>query len=361
MKKPLPLPHLIWPRRSFIKKSAIGALAMTLPKIDLPFFKREKMGIVIHAYGKRWQRQLMNDKYPPFQNNIDFLTHCHGLGAGGVQIGVSGWNKDMARQVKATAETLGMFVEGSIGMPRKEADVEKFIKEIKDGKKAGIKVFRTVSLGPRRYEALKSKSEFEEFLTNAYQGLKWVRPILERERVELAIENHKDWRMEELLKALKHFNSEYIGVTLDFGNSIALMEDPMETLEALAPFTFSTHIKDMGLEEGTEGFLMSEVPLGQGILDLPKMVKICRSYRENMRFNLEMITRDPLVIPCLNQQFWSTMPETKASQLAGILRLVKSNHQKLPRVSQLDTEDLLATEENNIIQSLAYAGNNLNL
>jgi sugar phosphate isomerase/epimerase len=361
MNNPIYLKNSSHSRRTFIKKSAIGALALSLPTMDLPVSKKEKMGIVIHAYGKRWQKQLMNENFPPFQNNIDFLVHCHSLGAGGVQIGVSGWDKDMARQVRGKAETLGMFVEGSIAMPKKESDLEKFSKEIKDGKEAGISVFRTVSLGPRRYEALKSQSEFEEFLKIAYQGMKWVKPILENENVELAIENHKDWRTEELLAALKHFDSEHLGVTLDFGNSIALMEEPMETLEALAPFTFSAHIKDMALEEAPEGFLMSEVPLGQGILDLPKMVKVCRSKRENMRFNLEMITRNPLTIPCLEQQFWSTMPGTKASELAGILSMVKAKQQKLPRVSQLDTEGLLAAEENNIIQSLAYAGKNLNL
>jgi 3-oxoisoapionate decarboxylase len=353
--------NTLLPRRSFIKKSAIGALAMTLPKMDPPYIKREKMGIVIHAYGKRWQRQLVNEKYPPFQNVLDFLVHCHGLGAGGVQIGVSGWENDMAKQLRRKAETLDMFLEGSIAMPKKEPDLDKFIKEIRDGKEAGIKVFRTVSLGPRRYEALNSRSEFEEFLKIAYKGLKWVKPILEKENVELAIENHKDWRTEELLKALNHFGSEHIGVTLDFGNSIALMEDPLETLGALAPFTFSTHIKDMALQESPEGFLMAEVPLGQGVLDLPKMVKVCRSYRKNMRFNLEMITRDPLIIPCLEKQFWSTMPDTKASELAGILSMVKAKHRELPRVSPLDTEELLAAEENNIIQSLAYAGKNLNL
>ncbi len=361
MTKPYSQKKPLFTRRTFIKKSAIGALALGLPEVDIRFPEKEKMGIVIHAYGKRWQQQLMNEKYPPFQNNIDFLVHCHSLGAGGVQIGVSGWDKEMAKLVRGKAEALGMFVEGSIGMPRKEADINKFKKEIKDGKEAGIKVFRTVSLGPRRYEALKSKAEFDEFIKNAYQGLKWVKPILEKEKVQLAIENHKDWRVEELLKALEHFDSEHIGVTLDFGNSISLMEDPMETLEALAPFTFSTHIKDMALEEAPEGFLMSEVPLGQGILDLPKMVKVCRSYRENMRFNLEMITRDPLLIPCLNQEFWSTMPDTKANELAGVLRLVKNHHRDLPRVAHLSTEDLLATEEENIIQSLAYAGKNLYL
>ncbi len=361
MQQPIDFDHPRLPRREFLKKASLGALALSVSPIDAIPTKKEKMGIVIHAYGKRWQQQLNNEKFPPFRNAIDFLVHCHSIGAGGVQISVSGWDGEMAKKLRKTSEELDMFVEGSIGIPRKEGDLEKFKKEIQDGKAAGIKVFRTVSLGPRRYEALRSKEEFEEFLNNAHQALDWVVPILEKEKVKLAIENHKDWRTEELLTALRSRDSEVLGVTLDFGNSIALMEDPMETLEALAPYTYSTHIKDMAVEESPEGFLMSEVPLGQGILDLPKMVAVCRAHKPNMRFNLEMITRDPLLIPCLTPEFWATMPTVKAQEMAAVLRMVKVNQSSLPKVSELDTEGLLAAEENNIIQSLAYASKNLNL
>ena len=38
----------------------------------------------------------------------------------------------------------------------------------------------------------------------------------------------------------------------------------MEVVEALAPRAFTTHFKDMALEEYEQGFLLSEVPLGTG-------------------------------------------------------------------------------------------------
>jgi hypothetical protein len=123
--------------------------------------------------------------------------------------------------------------------------------------------------------------------------------VLRKHKVKLAVENHKDWRAPELAAVLGELSTEWVGVTLDFGNSIALLEDPMEVVRTLVPFVLSTHVKDMAVEEYPEGFRLSEVPLGQGILDLPQIVALCRKHNPNVAFSLEMITRDPLEIPCL--------------------------------------------------------------
>src|SRR6266436_1169639 len=96
------------------------------------------------------------------------------------------------------------------------------------------------------------------------------------------------------ISILKRVNCDQVGVCVDTGNSIALLEDPMEVVEALAPWAFSTHVKDMGIGEYPEGFLLAEVPLGTGMLDLPRMVGILRKAHPEVRFILEMITRDPL-------------------------------------------------------------------
>src|SRR5690606_8573612 len=141
------------------------------------------------------------------------------------------------------------------------------------------------------------------------------------------------------------------------GNNIALIEDPMEVVHALAPYTITTHVKDMGVREYEDGFLLSEVPLGAGILDLGAMFDICRKNKADIHFNLEMITRDPLKIPCFQNSFWETLPSARASELARILHLVTQNPfpSGLPVVSTLSNDQRLATEEQNIITSLSYS------
>ncbi len=93
----------------------------------------------------------------------------------------------------------------------------------------------------------------------------------------------------------------------------------MDVIEALAPRSFTTHFKDMGLDEYREGFLLAEVPLGSGVLDLPRAVRILRAARPEIRFNIEMITRDPLRVPCLAQKYWATFPDLPGRHLARTL------------------------------------------
>ena len=43
------------------------------------------------------------------------------------------------------------------------------------------------------------------------------------------IENHKGWRSAEQAAWTETVGSEWVGVHFDFGNNVALCEDPMET------------------------------------------------------------------------------------------------------------------------------------
>jgi sugar phosphate isomerase/epimerase len=105
---------------------------------------------------------------------------------------------------------------------------------------------------------------------------------------------------------------------------LALLENPTHTVESLAPFARTVHLKDIGVEESADGFRMAEVPLGQGILDQKSMVATVRKASPNARFHLEMIPRDPLEIPCLGEKYWATLGRVNGRDLARTLRLVKA-------------------------------------
>ena len=349
-------------RRQFLQKASAATLALSFPFAPSPF-KETRMGVVVHSYWSRWNSKVESKKYPGFSNAIDLLEHCHELGAGGLQVGVSNWTTDFAKKVRDRREKLGLYLEGSISLPGKKEDVSRFEQEVINAKEAGAQVLRTVASAGRRYEILHSSKDFQEAQNNALASLQLAEPVLSKHKVKLAVENHKDWLSKEFVSMLQEVKSEWVGVTLDFGNSIALLEDPMEVVQTLMPYLFSTHVKDMGVEEYADGFLLSEVPLGTGILDLPRIVAMCKQQNADVNFSLEMITRDPLEIPCLKNDYWATFGGVPGTELARTLRMVRQHKFKngLPRVSQLSAEDRLAVEEQNIIACLAYGKDNLGL
>ena len=133
---------------------------------------------------------------------------------------------------------------------------------------------------------------------------------------------------------------------------MSLLEDPLETVRAFAPFENAVHLKDMGLESYANGFLLAEVPFGAGCLDLEAIVDTIRAARPKVRFTLEMITRDRLEIPCLEQRYWVTMIGVPGSDLGRSLATVRDHGKSLPKIEQLPAEERLRIEEENNLPCL---------
>src|SRR5262249_5680873 len=127
----------------------------------------------------------------------------------------------------------------------------------------------------------------------------------------------------------------------------------------LAKHAFSVHLKDMGVEEYTDGFLLSEVPLGAGMLDLKGMIAVLRKANPKVRLNLEMITRDPLKIPCLTEKYWATLGKVPGRDLGRMLALVRRHAKKLPRITALTAAKQVEAEEEHVRRSFEYAGKEL--
>ncbi|MEM7367740.1 MAG: TIM barrel protein [Bacteroidota bacterium] len=351
-------------RRTFLQQSSALTAAMVMPTFPSKAKRRSrKMGVSVASYAIRWRSRDDSKTYPGFANALELLEHCHHLGAGGVQVGVRNWTEDFAGKIRDKREALDLYLEGQISLPKTEQEADSFETEVKRAKEAGAKILRTVCLSGRRYESFPTLESFQSFKRSSIQSLEWTETIMARHHMKLAVENHKDWRVPELLEILKHLDSEWIGVTLDTGNNISLLEDPMAVVEALAPYTMTTHFKDMAFEEYEEGFLLSEVPLGQGVLDLNRVIDLCLEANPEVTFNLEMITRDPLKIPCLKDSYWETFEDLPGQDLAHTLKAVRQfdSPHAMPDVSNKSSDEKLAFEEQNVKKSFQFAQESLGL
>lgn len=324
-----------------------------------------RLGVCTDSYALRG-RAARSAGEAPFAEPLRFLEYCHNLGAGGVQMGMGKRDDAYAAQLRRQAEQWGMFVEVTSSLPKEQSDLERFEAEVVTAKNAGAAVIRVVlpSKGSgRRYEAFKSAEEFRQTRDRGRKMLELAEPVVARHHIRLALENHKDERIPEKLETIKGIASEYVGICVDAGNDIAFLEDPLEVVDAYAPWAFSVHLKDMAVREYEDGFLLAEVPLGEGVLDLPKMVQVLRSRHPEAHFNLEMMTRDPLKVPCLTEGYWAAMGDIPGSYLARTLKMVRTQSvtPPLPQVSQLPVADQYTLEDANVKKCLAYAKEHLGL
>jgi sugar phosphate isomerase/epimerase len=255
-----------------------------------------------------------------------------------------------------------MFVEGICALPRDRADLDRFEAELLTARRAGAGVVRVVMLPGRRYERFSSREEYLEWTARGVASLELAAKAAARRGVRLALENHKDQRVEERLEVLARVDAAHVGACVDTGNSFALLEDPVEVVRAFASRAFSVHLKDQAVREHENGFLFADAALGDGFLDLEEMVRILRGARPDVRFSLETITRDPLEVPCLTEGYWASFGDVPAADLARTLRLVRTHAATgLLSVSGLSLEAQVRLEEDVVTRSLAFARDRLDL
>jgi len=299
---------------------------------------------------------------PHTKSAYDFLEYCRSLGAGGVQVGLDSLDPAYLDKVKRRAAELGMYFEAIVRLPE-NGSADEFERHVAAAKQAGAGCLRSACLSGRRYENFTSLDQWKKFVIDSHERIGLAVPVLEKYKVPLGLENHKDWTADEMVALIQRHNSEFLGVCLDTGNNLSLLDGPIDVVTKLAPFAVTTHFKNMAVKDYPDGFLLSEVPLGQGILDLAQVVTIIRKARPQARFNLEMITRDPLTIPCLTDAYWVTFPERNGEYLARTLRLVRDHppSEPLPHVSGMDETARRQQEEDNVKVCLAYARETLGL
>jgi sugar phosphate isomerase/epimerase len=288
---------------------------------------------------------------------FDFLTHCHDLGLGVVETRPP---TDAPKAFRERVEAYRMRVIMDVGYPRDEGGVPAFDAAVKTAAECGAISLHAAMTG-RRYEDFSTMDAFKKDFERCQKSIALAEPVLRKYRMRLAIENHKGWRAAEQAAWLKRVGSEWVGVHFDFGNNVSLCEDPQDTLRNLLPYTIACHMKDMAVEQYDDGFLLSEVPLGEGFLDIKGMVATLRTKDPNIPLDLEMITRDPLKIPVFTDKYWATFDDSYSPlpgrDLAHTLEIVHKNKPKspLPRITGMSAEAQLKLEDDCILRSIKYA------
>ncbi|MFT4734266.1 MAG: sugar phosphate isomerase/epimerase [Arcticibacterium sp.] len=351
-------------RRTFLKTSALVVAAAALPTLSSFSVAPNLAGISVWSYHLRNRKNAEGTaQYPTWSGAYEMAKHCHELGTGGSQVLAMDWDKAYAKKMREFKEYTGSWLEGQLRMPKTETDLIQFEKDVIIAKEGGLEIFRAACLSGRRYMTFSTLEEWEVFKKESMKSLRLAESVMRRHKVKLALENHKDWTADEMVDILKHFDSEWLGCNLDTGNNLSFLEDPYDVVEKLAPYTLTTHFKDMSIEEYEDGFLLAEVPFGEGFLDLNRMVLTLRKHNPMVKINLEMMTRDPLPIPYLTEDYWTTFGDRPAKDLIKSIKMLKENYSEkaLQRVSKNSFGEQLAKEEANQIACLNYSRTELGL
>jgi len=294
---------------------------------------------------------------PPF----DIVEYAHANNCGVVEIDIAPAADAAAiAKTRARLEAYGLRCITSPRLPQEAADVPAFEAAVKATRDVGAYCAHS-ALTERRYEEFDTLEQYQASFARNQKAVALAEPVLARHKVRLAIENHKGWRAVEQADWMKRVSSEWVSVHFDFGNNISFCEDPADTLRILLPYVISAHIKDMAVEPYEDGFLLAEVPMGDGFLDLKAMVAALQKKDPDIPFDLEMMTRDPLKIPVFTPKYWVTFGDVPGRDLAHMLDLVHKNKPNYPlwRTTGMSLEAQVKLEEENNQKCIAWARQNI--
>jgi len=219
------------------------------------------------------------------------------------------------------AQSAGIVLTGAeYGQPTRE----RFERQVATAKELGMKVVRHAFQPNILLQERLPLSELESALRTAAE-------VYAGTGLRYALENHQDYTAEELVAAFEKTGSPDIGIFLDTGNSIALLEDPLHTARLLAPYTFGLHLKEYAVLPAEGGFQMLGVPLGAGVIDNAAILKIIAS--DAPEGTLPVLLENP--IECcradlLSEPYRRILGERRLADLGPVAALIDASKEKFP-------------------------------
>ena len=192
---------------------------------------------------------------------------------------------------------------------------------------AGLRVANAVgSRGMRCFLGSRpDRADIERHMESTIKVFRAVRQRALDLNVKIALENHNgDLTAREVRTIIETAGKDFVGSCLDLGNPFWLVEHPQTTLETLAPYVVTTHVRDTAVYEHPRGCAFQWVALGDGCVDWSAMMAKYRELIPDVPMQLEIITgRPPVVLPYLEPDFWKAFPNSDAAGFARFVALVK--------------------------------------
>jgi sugar phosphate isomerase/epimerase len=176
--------------------------------------------------------------------------------------------------------------------------------------------------------------------------------------VKIAVENHAgDMQAWELVTLIEAAGKDYVGANMDSGNATWTMEDPLASLETLAPYVVTTSLRDSAIWESANGATVQWTAMGDGTIDLKTYFARFAELCPGVPVHLETISGFNRELPYLKSDFWKVWPKVKASDFARFVALAKKGRPRDPWKAPEGQDRKLAEQEyqkSEIERSLRY-------
>ena len=164
----------------------------------------------------------------------------------------------------------------------------------------------------------------EAHIESTVRVLRNVRSLVMDNNLKIAIENHAgDMQARELKALIEAAGSDFVGACLDSGNPLITIEDPHLTLEVLAPYVLTSHVRDTAVWHTPGGAAVAWIGMGDGDIGIDDYVRQFVRLCPSSPILLEIIVfLKPRIINYYDPAFWANFRNTPAWEFARFITLV---------------------------------------
>lgn len=303
---------------------------------------------------------LRSQGWTPFQH-LDYCGHW------GVQVVhfseirfLGGLEEEHLKRVRAHAGKLGIEIEigmRSICPTSKMFDAsqgsaeQQIARMIRAAQTCGSRIVRAV-LGSLEDRA--APPGIDAHIENTVRVLRAVRSRVLDAGLKIAIENHAgDMQARELKMLIEEAGKDFVGACLDSGNPLWAIEDPHLTLEVLAPYVLTSHVRDSAVWPTPHGAAVAWTRMGDGNIGIDDYVRQFAARCPGRPLSLEIIVTGPRPFNYHDPKFWDAYRKTPAWEFARFVALVEKGTPR-PAIQPVPKEAAAAREREDLEASIRY-------
>jgi sugar phosphate isomerase/epimerase len=167
------------------------------------------------------------------------------------------------------------------------------------------------------------RTDIDKHIDETIKVLKNARSRIVDAGVKIAIENHAgDMQARELKRLVEGAGPDFVGVCIDSGNAVWTIEDPHLTLETLAPYVLTSHMRDSYVFNSPQGTAVQWSRMGDGNIGMEDYIRKFVQQCPGKPVSLEVIvSNSPRVFNYRDPQAWEIFKTTPAWEFARFLAL----------------------------------------
>src|SRR3954469_11172550 len=174
------------------------------------------------------------------------------------------------------------------------------------------------------------RPQIDMHIDNMIKAVRGIRPRIIDSGVKLAVENHGgDLQSREMKMMVEAVGRDVMGVCLDSGNPVWMLEDPHMTLEMLGPYAETCHVRDSAVWKVPEGIAVRWVNMGEGNVDIDGWIRKFIEMKPGLPIIFEnLVSATPRIHAIYTPQFWDNWRKMPAWELSRFLAVAEKGTPK---------------------------------